>query len=101
VIEQPPREEYWVKRDGTKIAVGDMDVEHLRNALRMVIRNKRRIARQYARQLLEGSLESAFDWEAESDSWHYNALANPQVYFPLLDGGVWGSPELQRKYGGR
>lgn len=32
------QEEYWTKRDGTKIAVGDMDIEHLRNTLRMLIR---------------------------------------------------------------
>lgn len=35
-------EEYWTRRDGSRIAVGNMDVDHLRNALRMTIRRARR-----------------------------------------------------------
>ena len=34
-------EEIWTMKDGTKIAVGEMDIEHLRNTLRMIIRTKR------------------------------------------------------------
>ena len=32
------KEQYWTTKDGTKIAVGDMSVDHLRNVLRMLIR---------------------------------------------------------------
>jgi hypothetical protein len=56
-------EEYWTKRDGTRIAVGDMDIDHLRNALRMIIRNHRRRTQAAARCLLDDT----FDWEVESD----------------------------------
>jgi hypothetical protein len=35
-------DELWTQRDGTKIAVGDMSESHVRNALRMVLRNQRR-----------------------------------------------------------
>ena len=35
------KEEFWTQRDGTRIAVGNMDVEHLRNTLRMILRNQR------------------------------------------------------------
>ena len=35
------QEEYWTTKDGKKIAVGDMDEQHVRNALRMVLRKKR------------------------------------------------------------
>lgn len=35
------REEYWVTRRGNAIAVGDMDIEHVRNTLRMLIRKRR------------------------------------------------------------
>ena len=35
------QEEYWTTKDGEKIAVGDMDEQHVRNALRMVLRKKR------------------------------------------------------------
>ena len=30
---------YWITKDGQKINVDDMDVNHLRNTLKMIIRN--------------------------------------------------------------
>jgi Lhr-like helicase len=30
---------YWITKDGRKINVDDMDVQHLRNTLKMIIRN--------------------------------------------------------------
>ncbi len=39
-------DEIWHCRDGRRIPVGDMDVDHLRNALRMMIRSKRRADRR-------------------------------------------------------
>lgn len=33
------RDEKWTTRDGRKIAVGDMGEEHVRNTLRMIVRN--------------------------------------------------------------
>jgi hypothetical protein len=35
------KEQYWTTKDGRKIAVGDMTLEHLRNVLRMLIREDR------------------------------------------------------------
>ncbi len=37
---------YWTMRDGTKIDVDDMDINHLRNTLKMIIRNTNRIKSQ-------------------------------------------------------
>jgi hypothetical protein len=34
---------YWKQRNGELISVDDMDVNHLRNVLKMLIRNERRI----------------------------------------------------------
>ena len=34
------KEEYWTTKEGKKIAVGDMDIEHLRNTLRMLLRKR-------------------------------------------------------------
>lgn len=34
-------DEVWTTKDGRKIPVGEMGVEHLRNTLRMLIRNQR------------------------------------------------------------
>ena len=35
--------EYWTQKDGTKISVDDMDINHLRNTLKMIIRNLNKI----------------------------------------------------------
>lgn len=32
------KEEYWETKNGSKIAVGDMDEKHVRNTLRLLIR---------------------------------------------------------------
>lgn len=40
------KEEYWIDGSGKKIAVGDMTEEHMRNALRKLIREGRIISTQ-------------------------------------------------------
>lgn len=35
---------YWTMRNGQKISVDEMDINHLRNALKMVIRNQVKIS---------------------------------------------------------
>jgi hypothetical protein len=37
-----PNEEFWTTIDGTRIAVGDMTPGHVRNVLRMILRQRRR-----------------------------------------------------------
>ena len=34
-------EQYWTTKDGRKIAVGNMSIDHLRNVLRMLTREDR------------------------------------------------------------
>ena len=34
------KEEYWTTKKGERIAVGDMDEDHVRNCLRMLIRRE-------------------------------------------------------------
>lgn len=34
-------EEYWIMRDGTRIAVGDLTEKHIRNILRMILHARR------------------------------------------------------------
>jgi len=34
------KEEYWITKNGEAIAVGDMDEDHVRNCLRMLIRRQ-------------------------------------------------------------
>ena len=47
------REEFWTTRDGRRLAVGEMDIDHLRNTLRMIL------ARARARRLLKLRREAA------------------------------------------
>lgn len=35
---------YWTMKNGQKIDVDAMDINHLRNTLKMIIRNKQRVA---------------------------------------------------------
>jgi hypothetical protein len=91
------KEEFWTKRDGTRIAVGDMDVEHLQNTLRMIIRNNRRLVEKH--EELAFPEMTYFEWEDSQDAQAYRDLANPDIFFPLLEGGVHGSPELQERHG--
>ena len=86
-LEEPPvtsfpaaNDEIWTTRDGTKIPIAEMDVEHLRNALRLVVRNQNKLKymasthclRSTARkhgldQVVEGANPS--DYYKESDKW--------------------------------
>jgi hypothetical protein len=51
------KDEMWTMRDGTQIAVSDMEESHVRNALRMVIRHdRRRKERRAERARLEISM---------------------------------------------
>ena len=43
------QDEIWTTRDGRKIAVGDMSEDHVRESLRMILRQKRRRHRIEAR----------------------------------------------------
>jgi hypothetical protein len=45
-------DELWTTRDGTQIAVGDMDEDHVRNALRMILRKWREQAQRDMAQLI-------------------------------------------------
>ena len=36
-------ETYWKQKDGTLISVDDMDINHLRNTLKMIIKNLNKI----------------------------------------------------------
>ena len=50
----PDNEEIWTTQDGRKIPVGEMDIDHLRNTLRMLIRKGReRAQRKLLKQLYD------------------------------------------------
>jgi hypothetical protein len=109
-------DEYWTTRDGRRIAVGEMTEEHVRNTLRMILRKRRRISERtstLARTLDEygrgpiadrrprRAIEDLDDYGDGQDflnAQYQRDLANPHAFFPLLEGGVYGSPGLAKKY---
>jgi hypothetical protein len=100
---QDTTDEMWTTQDGRKIAVGDMEESHVRNVLRMILRKRRERFDRHMAALEQEMITSAFaddiDPQVLMNAQHYRDLADPDVFFPLLDGGVFGSPELQKKYG--
>lgn len=95
MVDQPADpDEVWTTRDGREIAVGDMEEQHVRNVLRMILR-KRRERRE--RQAEDPQLEPTIGEAQEMlNAQYYMDLANPEAYFPML--GCYGSPELQARY---
>ena len=62
---------YWTTKDGTKIDVDDMSTEHLRNTLKMILRN---IDNDKPKSL--GNIEACFQ-EEEHKEWeeeHYELV---------------------------
>ena len=64
---------YWTTKDGTKIDVDDMSTEHLRNTLKMILRN---IDNAKSKPKPLGNIEACFqeeeykEWEEE----HYELV---------------------------
>ena len=41
------QEEYWITKDKKKITVADMDEQHVRNALRLMLKHRRELKEEY------------------------------------------------------
>jgi hypothetical protein len=91
-------DEIWVTKDGRRIPVADMSEDHVRNALRMILRKRRLRVERIIRQLDDVAFAES-DGQDELNAQAYRDLANPKVFFPLLEGGVYGSPDLQKRHG--
>lgn len=68
--------QYWTMKDGKKISVDDMDIDHLKNVLKMILRNNQRVQKtcpHNATQALEmGNIERCF-MEEEVDEYECDA----------------------------
>lgn len=60
----PSRDEYWRQKDGSMIAVGDMDDQHVRNTLRLILRHARR-RREYD-EVVDNRLDEEI-WRSDKD----------------------------------
>lgn len=57
------QEEYWTTREGKTIPVGDMTEQHAKNALRMMIRNQKKIMDIVSKA--EARVDEAISWKKE------------------------------------
>jgi hypothetical protein len=81
------QEEYWVTKDGKRIAVGDLDLTHLRNIVRNII-SRRRYAELCLKRIME--MEDVLGKQYQKD------LADPNCYFSPL--GRFGGPGLAKEF---
>lgn len=65
---------YWTMRDGQKIDIDQMSLEHLRNTLKMIVRNNERRRMLSSTFKLNGDIAQDFndmqdDIDEENDLW--------------------------------
>jgi hypothetical protein len=56
---------YWVTREGESINVDDMDIKHLRNTLKMIIRNNQPKQKKRIEFTLNGDIANQFNEQQE------------------------------------
>lgn len=72
---------YWKMRNGNLISVDDMDEEHLRNTLKLVLRNRdtvvKRILKSERREfMLHGDMANEFNSSQYDDNEYDESLLN-------------------------
>jgi hypothetical protein len=63
---------YWKMRDGNLISVDDMDINHLRNVLKIVLKNRQTVIKQIVKSkrtnfMLHGDMANEFNETHLSD----------------------------------
>ncbi len=59
---------YWTMKDGKKISIDDMDVNHLRNSLKIIIRGLERLKQEKER------LKPKFELKGDIAQDHYDMM---------------------------
>ena len=64
---------YWKMRNGELISIDDMDINHLRNVLKMIIRNSQKIQKPKSEVKLNGDIAQSFNndmdlWDMEMEA---------------------------------
>ena len=67
---------YWKMRDGNLISVDDMDIKHLRNTLKLVLRNRETVVKQILKSkrqefTLHGDMANEFN-RSQDENEEYN-----------------------------
>ena len=62
---------YWKQADGRLISVDDMDINHLRNTLKMIIRNSKKVVKP--KFTLNGDMANVFNDDIENYKYECDA----------------------------
>jgi hypothetical protein len=69
---------YWTMKDGKKISIDDMDINHLRNSLKMVVRGLERLKQEKERS------KPKFELKGDIAQDHYDTMMD-NVYANDMD----------------
>lgn len=74
---------YWTMRDGQKISIDDMDINHLRNTLKMILR-KAQSKPKPERFRLNGEMAQMFNDDMELEDDDMDSF-DPHCFDPVWD----------------
>lgn len=72
---------YWKMRNGNLISVDDMDIEHLRNVLKIVLKNRQTVIKQIVKSkrqsfTLHGDMANEFNRSQDENDEYDDSLLN-------------------------
>ena len=62
---------YWTMKNGQQIDIDDMDINHLRNTLKMIIRNNKKVVKP--KFTLNGDMANVFNDDIENYKYECDA----------------------------
>jgi hypothetical protein len=75
---------YWKMRDGKLISVDDMDIEHLRNVLKIVLKNRQTVIKQIVKSkrqsfVLHGDMANEFNRSQDENEEYDDSLLHERL----------------------
>jgi hypothetical protein len=75
---------YWKMRDGKLISVDDMDIEHLRNVLKIVLKNRQTVIKQIVKSkrqsfVLHGDMANEFNRSQDENEEYDESLLHGRL----------------------
>ena len=72
---------YWKQRNGELIDIDDMDINHLRNTLKLVLRNRQTVIKQIVKSkrtnfMLHGDMANEFNRSQDENDEYDESLLN-------------------------
>lgn len=70
-------EVYWTMKDGKKISIDDMDINHLRNSLKMVVMGLERLKQKHSKS------KPKFELKGDIAQDHYDMMEQREYEFQM------------------